>query len=160
DPNLYVQDISHEPQWKYRQNGKDFGPMSFPDLISVVKKQMDVTGIQAWNDSQQEWNEIYLVEKVADELGVSRRVHPRVPIMGTLTCETPHGTIVVKAISISEGGLGVNEATTLKIGEKYKAVFASPNLYASINCTVEVMYVGAEGYAGLRFFNLPIEAKS
>jgi hypothetical protein len=136
------------------------GPLSYSELIVTLKRLMNHTGIQLWNDTQKEWQEIYLVAKVSDELGISRRIHPRVPIMGKLVCETPKGQITTKVISISEGGLGVSDASQFLMGEKYKANLTSPNLFVSINCIVEVMHVGSEGYSGLRFLNLPVEAKS
>lgn len=160
DPQLAAITSTVEPLWKYRQDDREFGPMPYSEMINALKKIMDYAGIQVWNETTGDWQEIYLVAKVSDELGVSRRVHPRVPIMGTLQCETSKGPVTVKIISISEGGLGASEANQLKIGEKYRSVLMSPNLYVNVNCTVEVMYVGNEGYSGLRFVNLPIESKS
>lgn len=149
-----------EPQWKYRYGQKEFGPMPYPELIHQLKKISDPQYLTLWSDEFNEWREIYLVNKVADELGVSRRNHPRVPIMGTLHCDIPKGAIDIKVISISEGGLGAGEASQLEIGEKFKGVLTSPNLFISLNCVCEVMHIGKDGYAGIRFTNLPIEAKS
>jgi hypothetical protein len=160
DPNFSNPVTAQEPRWKYRSGDREFGPVSYSELIQALKKELDYTGITVWNETTNEWAEIYLVPKVSDELGVSRRVHPRVPIMGTLQCDLPQGSTSVKVISISEGGVGVSSAANFKIGDKFKATLASPNLFISINCIIEVMYVGTEGYCGLRFVNLPMEAKS
>ncbi|MNL61128.1 hypothetical protein D3C87_1850130 [compost metagenome] len=63
-------------------------------------------------------------------------------------------------ISVSEGGFGVNDAKNLQIGEKFMGTLTSPNLYVTINCTCEVVYVGSDGYAGIRFVGLPAEYKT
>ncbi|MNT95603.1 hypothetical protein D3C72_2375100 [compost metagenome] len=63
-------------------------------------------------------------------------------------------------ISISEGGLGVTEVRNLQIGDRFTGNLNSPNLYMQINAICDVVYLGNDGYAGLRFANLPIEAKS
>ena len=160
DPSLNTQVSSNETQWHYRHEGKEFGPMAFTAMMEILKTHSDFEDFVVYNEVQKEWQELYLVGKICDELGISRRVHPRVPIMASLVCETPRGIITTKVISISEGGLGASEASQLKIGEKYKATLASTNLYSSLNCMIEVMYVGAEGYAGLRFLNLPAESRS
>lgn len=149
-----------EPMWKYRYGKKEFGPLSFHDLIENLRKLPDPQTLSLWSDEFNEWREIYLVAKVADELGVSRRSFARVPIMGNLKCDTEAGVIDVKVISISEGGIGTSHSENLVPKEKFKAVLTSPNLFLSINCHVEVMHVTKDGVAGLRFVNLPIEAKS
>lgn len=160
DPSIVTVISTDDPQWRYRYEGKEYGPVSFKALMDVLKSKSDFSDFVVSNEIQKEWQEIYLVAKICDELGISRRAHPRVPIMASLTCETPRGPVTIKIISISEGGLGASEASALKVAEKYKATLTSANLYSSINCLVEVMYVGSEGYAGLQFLNLPAESKS
>ena len=160
DPAINTQASSDEPEWRYRHEGKEFGPMTFKAMMDILKSYSDFEQFVVYNEVQKEWQELYLVAKICDELGISRRVHPRVPIMASLVCETPRGAVTTKIISISEGGLGASEASQLKIGEKYKATLTSSNLYTTLNCMIEVMYVGTEGYAGLRFLNLPAESRS
>lgn len=149
-----------EPRWKIRLGKIESGPFEWDQFIQELKKHSDFDGILVNNDRQPDWQEVYLVPKVADELGISRRAHARVPIMGTLHCEMSQGAMDVKVISISEGGLGVSGAERLKIGENFRAALVSPNLFQTINCQCETVYLGAEGYAGLRFVNLPVEGKS
>lgn len=152
--------IEQDPKWKYRLEDKEFGPMPYIEMIQQLKKESDLTTLELWSEQIPDWREVYSVQKVADELGITRRSHPRVPIMGNLQCEMPEGSVAIKVISISEGGIGVSGAPPLTIGQKFKAVMSSPNLFVTINCMCEVVYIGTEGYAGIRFINLPIEAKS
>lgn len=148
-----------EPQWRYKYDQKEFGPMHYQELLAHLRRLPDPEKLELWSDEFNEWREIYLVAKVADELGVSRRSYPRVPIMGNLICETSRGPIEVKVISLSEGGFGASHGDSLQVGERFKAVLSSPNLFISIHCQCEVLHINKEGYTGLRFINLPTEAK-
>jgi hypothetical protein len=147
-------------QWKMRVDHKELTPMTVEELVEQLKDYTDLSPVRIWTDGFDEWKEVYQVQKVMEELGISRRSHPRVPIMGTLKTDATAGAINAKMISISEGGIGVNNAKGLTIGEKFNAILSSPNLFMPINANIEVVYVGADGYAGLRFLMLPSEARS
>jgi hypothetical protein len=146
--------------WKMRVDHKELTPMTMEDLVEHLKDYADLSPVRIWTEGFDEWKEVFQVQKVMEELGISRRTHPRVPIMGTLKCESSSGLITAKMISISQGGIGANSATGLQIGEKFNATISSPNLFIPINCMMEVVYVGADGYAGLRFLSVQSEAKS
>lgn len=149
-----------EGVWYVRVEGKEKTPLSYSDLISYLKTLTDFSAVDVRPDSNSPWKEIYAVPRVVEELGISRRSHPRVPIVGTLACSGANGDFTGRVISISEGGLGINDAKNLQIGERFKATLTSPNLFVTINTTCEVVYVGNDGYAGLRFVGLPAEFKS
>lgn len=134
--------------------------MAHDAMIEYLKTMKDYSEIQIWTDGYTEWKDIYQIHKIMDELGVSRRQHPRVPIMGTVMCEGATGNFQARALSISEGGMGITEAAQVKIGEKFKLSLKSPNLYTPIHATADVVYVGGDGYAGLRFVGLQSESKS
>nr|BFD62996.1 hypothetical protein BdHM001_16770 [Bdellovibrio sp. HM001] len=153
---------SNEPPglWKIRIEGKEQPPMKYSDLIATLKKLRDYSAVDICTDNSKVWKEIYSIPRIVDDLGISRRSHPRVPMIGTLACESPKGEFSCRVISISEGGLGVNDAQNLQIGERFKGTLTSPNLFVTINTTCEVVYVGNDGYAGLRFVGLPEEFKS
>lgn len=146
--------------WKIRVLGQELKPMHHDQMIDFLRTQKDFGEIQIWTEGYSDWKDIYQIHKIMDELGVSRRQHPRVPIMGTLTCEGATGNVTGRVLSVSEGGLGVTDTPQMKIGEKFKTVLKSPNLYAPIHSTVEVVYVGSDGYAGMKFVNLHPESKS
>jgi len=153
---------SAQPQgvWKVRVEGREKSPMKYPELISFLKTMTDYSAVDISPEGSSSWKEVYAVPRVVEDLGISRRSHPRVPIVGTLKCESPKGEFTCRVISISEGGLGVNDAQNLQIGERFEGTLTSPNLFVTINSTCEVVYVGNDGYAGLRFIGLPTEFKS
>lgn len=146
--------------WRYRIEGQEYAPVTFSKLLEMLRSQNDYSAIDVRSDKHRSWKEIYTVHKIVDALGISRRSTPRVPIMGTLDCESEKGTRKLRALSISEGGFGVNDASDLQIGEKLRVLLTSPNLFQPISATCEVVYVGKEGYAGLKFSVLPLETQS
>ncbi len=146
--------------WKIRVAGQELRPMNHDQMIDFLRTQKDYSEIQIWTEGYTDWKDIYQIHKIMDELGVSRRQHPRVPIMGSLTCEGATGNLTARVLSVSEGGLGVTDAPQMKIGEKFKTILKSPNLYTPIHSTVEVVYIGGDGYAGMKFVSLHPESKS
>ncbi|WP_374080409.1 PilZ domain-containing protein [Bdellovibrio bacteriovorus] len=159
---LQTAPVSTEPQgvWKVRVEGQEKSSMKYSDLIAYLKTLKDFSVVDISADNSGVWKEVYAVPRVVEDLGISRRSHPRVPMVGTLACEGDKGEFTCRVISISEGGLGVNDARNLQIGERFKATLTSPNLFVTITSTCEVVYVGNDGYAGLRFVGLPTEFKS
>jgi len=154
--------LRHDPDslWYVRISKEESKPQRYNDLISYLKGLNDLSEVEISTNQGKDWKEIYAYQNLVDDLGVSRRSHPRVPIVGTLTCEGPRGDFTARVISISEGGLGINDAKNLDIGDRFPAVLNSQNLYSTIHCTCEVVYVGTDGYAGIKFVNLADEFKS
>jgi hypothetical protein len=147
--------------WKIRIAGQEMQPMDHDQMIEALRKQTDYTEVQIWTEGYSEWKDIYQIHKIMDELGVSRRQHPRVPIMGTLQCEAVTGTFTAQAQSIGAGGLGVTGVPAdIKIGEKLKTILKSPNLPAPVHSTCEVVYIGQDGYAGMKFVTIQAEAQA
>jgi hypothetical protein len=149
-----------ERQWKVRVDSEEMPPMTHDQMFDFLRTKSDLSGVEIWTEGYSEWKEIFQIHKIMDELGVSRRQHPRVPIMGTLSCEGATGSFEARILSISEGGLGITETPPVKIGEKFKGLLKSANLFAPIHATVEIVYVGGDGYAGLKFIGLHPESKS
>lgn len=146
--------------WRVRIHAEEKPPLRYGELIPYLKNISDLSGVEVIPEAGDSWKEVYEIPRLVEELGISRRGHPRVPIMGTLSYEIPQGEATCRVISISEGGIGINDAHGMQIGNQFEGVLTSPNLYVTINATFEVVYVGVDGYAGLRFVDLPDEFKS
>jgi hypothetical protein len=151
-----------QPQglWRVRVHGQEKQPLRYGELITYLKGFPDLSAVDVYPETGDAWKEVYGIPRLVEELGISRRSHPRVPIVGTLTYELPQAEAACRVISISEGGIGINDAHGLQIGSQFQATLTSPNLYVTITSMFEVVYVGADGYAGLRFIDLPDEFKS
>ncbi len=159
EPHAVTQAVEQR-LWKVKAGQNELKPMSYEQMIAFLKTKKDLREISIWTDGYSSWKEVYQIHKIADELGVSRRAHPRVPIMGQLSCETPEKNFELKVLSISEGGLGASEGHQIRIGDRYKVILKSPNLYSPIHASVEVVYAGADGYVGMRFVGIQSESKS
>lgn len=162
DREKYVEQeqIQKEVLWRYQFNGNISQPMPFAEIARAVRDLPETSDVQVANDQENVFQDIYHYPKLIEELGITRRAHPRVPIMGSLEAELPQGIVTMRVISISEGGLGVTEAKSLSLGQKFKAHLKSPNLFMVINCHCEAVYVGQDGYAGIKFHNLNTEFHS
>jgi hypothetical protein len=160
EENHRRQKLQSERLWKVSVAGEELTPMNQQHMMDLLKSKTDLNDILIWTEGYSEWKEIYQIHKIMDELGVSRRQHPRVPIMGTLTCEGASGSFEARVLSVSEGGLGVTDTPPIKIGEKFKTILKSPNLFTPIHATAEIVYLGNDGYAGLKFIGLHSESKS
>lgn len=149
-----------ERLWRVRIGEQELAPMTYDRMVDTLQGRNDHNQVLIWTEGYSEWREIYQIHRLMDELGVGRRAHPRVPIVGSVQCEATTGQFVAQALSISEGGLGITECPNVKIGEKMKVSLKSPNLFNPILATAEVVYVGLDGYIGMRFIGLQTESKS
>jgi hypothetical protein len=149
-----------ERMWTLISRGHEMEPMTYANLISYLKSLEELGDIRIWTEGYNDWKEVYQIHKIMDDLGISRRVFPRVPITGTALLEHSKGNLTVNLASISEGGMGVTDGKNFAIGEKYKCTIKSPNLFAAIHATGEIVFIGNENYAGFKFIGLPQEAKS
>ncbi len=154
------QDVSENYKWKYKFSDENItDPMSYQEMIFSLKKVKDYEDLQIWSDSFENWKSVFLLPSVADDLGISRRKHSRVPIMGLLEAEfEDKRTESFRVISISQGGVGLSAAKSLKLGAKFKGVITSINLNNTIHCNCDVTYAREDGYIGIEFGSLPAES--
>ncbi|MBK7963408.1 MAG: PilZ domain-containing protein [Bdellovibrionales bacterium] len=146
--------------WKYRLNGVESQGSDLESMILELKTYPELQDLELWSSKKPGWRVVYTVPEVADPLGLSRRNHSRVPVMGTYTGEGPAGPFKCTVYTLSEGGMGLADCDLFAIGDSLKGVLSSPNLLIEINCFCEVVFVGQDGNVGLTFVSLPMEAQS
>lgn len=147
--------------WRLRDDENKDHVVTYAKLISYLKNKKDLSSVElSPSDQAPQWKSVFTFPQIADDLGITRREHSRVPLVGTLTCHGDHEEFTCRVISISEGGMGINNAFDLVIGQKFKTTLHSSNLLMPVSATCEVVYIGGDGYAGLRFVGLPAEVKS
>ena len=149
--------VPKDPLWKYKAQGITSQWMAMSELVQSLKQLGEMADAQVCRDDDETWREVFQVNELVDLLGITRRAHPRVPIMGTLEMELPTGVATARVISISEGGIGITDVKGVSLGQKFKAQIKSPNLFVAIHCTCEIVYLGQDGYAGIKFHNLNSE---
>ena len=154
-------DQKNKPRlWRIKNGDEKLGTMTHEEMMTWLKVQKDFSRILIWTEGYKDWKEIYHIHSIMDELGVSRRQHPRVPMMGKVEFETPQGKLEFRIITISEGGFGIAEAQNLRIGSRFKVSIESPNLYLTIHSTAEVLFIASDGNAGCKFVGIQSESKS
>lgn len=158
--HLSSQKAQTERLWRVRVKEQEYEPMVMEQLLNFLKSQTDYHEIFVWTEGYSDWKEVYQLHRIMDQLGVPRRKYPRVPIMGEVVCEATSGSFVARALTVSEGGLGITDCPPMKIGERFKVVIKSPNLFQAIHATAEVVYIGADNYVGIKFIGLQTESKS
>jgi hypothetical protein len=157
------QDIDHQRAdrlWRVLIQEDQVGPMNYEAMIKLLASRQDLQEVRIWTEGYGEWKEVYQIHKIMDDLGVSRRAHPRVPILGALACDGASGTFTARLLSLSEGGLGATEGKNIKMGDRLKVVVKAQNLQAPIAATVEVVFLGRDGYFGMKFMGLQSEART
>lgn len=149
-----------ERVWRVRSKDQELEPMVHSKMLEYLRTLKDYADIMIWTEGYTEWKEVYHIHKIMDELGVSRRSHPRVPIQASLTYDLNQGPIVAEVITLSEGGMGLRAAPGLSIGSRIKAGLTSAQLSVPVHASIEVLYQEQGGYTGAKFIGLNNEAKA
>lgn len=135
--------------------------MTKAELLALIAKQQDVTKVSIQDPKTKEWKDVYAFPDIVERLGLSRRKQPRVPILAQFAGKSNNkGDISCRVITISQGGMGFTENFDLKIGDEVEGQISSPHFFQSINVKAEVIYAGQDGYVGLKFIQIPDEAKA
>ncbi len=160
DPSSHQVMKKNDYMWKYRFGGEEIsGPYDYEEMLNHLRKYSDYEHLELSCDKDHIWKSIFVLPEIADKLGISRRKHPRVPIMGEIEAEFPdHHKETHRIISISQGGLGLSSAKKLKLGNKFKATITSANLNSKLHCECEVTYARDDGYVGVEFRSIPAES--
>jgi hypothetical protein len=128
-------------------------------MIRALENAFDPTIFRLWKVGLEKWQSIYHFEDICVRLGIQKRVHSRVPMVGTATMETSYDTVIANTVTVSEGGFGVQK-TPLPAGHIVRVSLKSPVLPVPIRANAEVRYSSADGYTGLRFESLTAEARA
>ncbi len=135
--------------------------MTKNDLLNLLAKQEDISVVAIQDPKSKEWKEVYAFPDIVEKLGLSRRKHPRVPILAQFTGKSNrHDSFFARIITISEGGVGLTEVYDLKIGDEVEGQMTSPHFFQPINIRADVVYSGLDGYIGLNFSQINDESKS
>lgn len=146
--------------WKVRIDDVE---KSYPhkDLLNTLKDIKDLSTVKIWTDGYSDWKEVYQIHKIMDELGVSRRSHPRVPIMGEMIISMPDNKEYVgKVLTISEGGFGGTGVPEIKMGDKFKVTIKCAQLSTQVYASCEALYISTGSYVGCKFMGLGTESKN
>lgn len=157
----FAQTIADGVFYRVQVNFVDQPLMSKAELMTLIAKQQDVSKVSIQDPKTKEWKEVYAFPDIVERLGLSRRKQPRVPILAQFAGKSPSGAEVsYRVITISQGGMGFTENFELKIGDEVEGSVSSPHFFQPIHVKAEVIYAGADGYVGLKFIQIPDEARA
>lgn len=147
--------------YKVQVNFVDQPMMTRNELLNLISKQEDITVVAIQDTKTKEWKEVYAYPDIVEKLGLSRRKHPRVPILAQFTGRSNrHETFLARIITVSEGGVGLTEVYDLKIGDEVEGQITSPHFFQPINIRADVVYSGLDGYIGLNFNQINEESQA
>jgi len=144
--------------------GQPLGPITEVELVQLLRGFENMDAIKLWTEGMKDWSRVFDLPNVLDLVGISRREHPRAPILGqaALTLLEPGSqTQMAPLQSISIGGLGARVSEGgLSRGDRVQILIKSPDLGASVHASGIVMYVARSGVLGIRFVDISAEAKT
>ncbi|HEX4922731.1 MAG TPA: PilZ domain-containing protein [Bdellovibrionales bacterium] len=149
-----------QQQWYLESKGTQTGPMTRSELVSFLKAAANPFQFSLWTPGFQHWKKLYFFEEFLNELGMSRRAHPRAPISGAAEIAKREQKFVLQTTTISAGGVGLIQGHGLVPGQTVQLTVRSPAFPNPIRSTAQIMYVRPDGMAGAKFNNIHIEAQS
>jgi hypothetical protein len=154
-------DSRQESFYRVQVNFVDQPLMTKNELLILISKQEDVSVIAIQDPQSKEWKEVYAYIDIVEKLGLSRRNHPRVPILAQFLGRTKQQeNFFARIITVSEGGMGFTEVYDLKIGDEVEGQMTSPHFFQPINVKADVVYSGLDGYIGLKFNQINDESQA
>lgn len=150
------------PNWYFKTATVTSPALSFQNLIVEIRKLNSYDDLLINNDEKNKWISVFAFPLVADELGITRRQMPRVPILGFLSGQRVdnHSAVKAKVVTISQGGCGVTEGVGITSGTSLKGIIKSPNLPGDVHISADVVYIGKDGYVGMKFTSISPESQS
>ena len=158
-----LQDIEDKSVEKYKVQLQfiDQPLMTKDELMAFISSQDDVSQISIYDKHSKEWKEVYAFREIVEKLGLTRRKHPRVPILAQfMGSSSRHSHFTARVVTISVGGLGLTDVFDLRIGDRINGQMTSPHFYSPVNFEAEVTYAGQDGYVGFKFVQINDDALS
>lgn len=137
--------------------GAPVGPLTQEELIQHLQGLNRWDIVTLWGAGQPKWLTLFEMPEVMELVGISRRTHPRAPLLATALL-TPNEEAVspqlLQVKTISVGGFSVKNGGYFNRGDKVQISIRSEQLEKSLHATGEILYVSQRGEAGIRFANL------
>jgi len=153
--------INNAEKYRVQLNFIEQPQMTKDELMQFTAQQDDVSKISIYDNKTRLWKEVYAFPEIVEKLGLTRRKHPRVPILAQFSgTSNRHEKITARVITLSEGGIGLTEIYDLQVGDKLAGQITSPHFYTPLKMEADVTYSGHDGYVGLSFSQINDDAKS
>lgn len=142
--------------------GQPAGPLTQHELVEHLKGLNRWDLVTLWGTGLLRWLPLFEVPEVMDLVGISRREHPRAPLLGQVALTSAGSSTpaqMLPTLTVSIGGFGVKSAGFLSRGDRVQIALKSNDLPSIIHAVGEVLYISRSGEAGIRFIDLSPHAK-
>jgi hypothetical protein len=146
--------------WHYVINGVSHGPVKRFDLVQALKDLSDRSDILIWTNGMSDWQPLFDVTDIMDEIGITRRKHPRAKISGQIILKNKEQNFIGSLNSVSAGGCGVTGIKDIPVGSTVQLTLKSENFHKELRAQAEVRYISKTGYMGLMFNAINSEEKA
>lgn len=161
-PELLEQRQTNEqrPVWKFRIKGTEYGPMTQHEMLAHLATLESLDGVEVSLKDAVHWDDVFNFGDVVEQLGHSRRAHPRAPLIGEVEVSTDNGDYIYRThvATISVGGIGLKSSGSLRIGDTVRLFIQSQALQFPVRSRARVLYISPDGFTGLQFVQLSTEA--
>lgn len=107
-----------------------------------------------------DWQPLFEVEDLIQEIGYSRRQHPRAGLEGQVIIEQDGQSYIGQLKMVSAGGCGFIGSEEVLPGSEVKVTLKSAAFYKEIRAQAEVRYVSKGGFTGIKFSGINQEDKA
>lgn len=149
-------------EWHLAYNGQTSGPHSKAEIVEIVENIPERNGILLWHQELSDWETVFNFEEILEELGASRRAHPRFNVreMATLTPLDGFEMRICQVITIGQGGFAAEGLQDdCNIGDVFNVKLNFLDTPEPLNCRAIVRNKVKDTY-GFQFENLPGEVES
>ena len=152
DTDIYSK---YEQAWALKKENEDMGSMPFDELVHVLgNHHQELPKFKVKRANENEWTTVYEVEELIETLNLSRRMHPRAPLMGVAKLTDGDITIKARLSTISERGFGIIIEGNIEVGKEYWVEIDSPNLNQKVMLAAQILYSDLEGHVGAVFVGI------
>lgn len=153
----------HHPIWYIELDGSRLGPVTQSELVSHLRSLPSLSRVRLWSAGLPTWSSVFELPEVMDLMGFSRRESERAPLMGVVQVsrgsDDPR-TFLMKAATISQGGIGIHGAHDLHVGDELAITIKSEQLPGVLHAYARVQYTNARNFVGLKFLGPQAELVS
>lgn len=156
----------YKVNWKIR-HGKNATPfMPFEDCLQYLKLlelNNSIFICKETPEKQDNWESIFSNSIFLNALEMTRRKHPRVPIVATAKISKLDSkfSYLVKVNTVGQGGMGVaGLGKNFPTGTSIEIKLESPSMPAPIVSEGKILYHTKDGLSGIEFTLMNAEAKS
>ena len=152
DTDIYGQ---YQQSWSLRKEDVDLGTMTYDELVHALSSHnKELPKFMVKRASEENWSPVFEIEELIETLNLSRRMHPRAPLMGVAKLSDGAITIKARLSTISERGFGIVIEGDIEVGKEYWVEIESPNLNQKVMLAAQTIYSDQDGHVGAVFVGI------